>query len=256
MPFELEFEDTFEADDLDGARWLPYYLPHWSSRRASAARYRLLDGQLHLMIESDQEPWCPELDGEIRVSSLQTGEFAGPLGSGVGLHRFHAAAIVREEQPQVRLYTPRYGRVEARMRASTDPTTMVTLWLIGVEDVPERSAEICIFEIFGKDVTPDAAGVGMGVRRFSDPAIVDEFTRPRVPIDARAFHVYAATWEPERVTFSIDDEPITVVEQSPTYPMLLMLGIYEFPEPAGRRADGAYPKTFVVDRVSGFRLAG
>ena len=61
---------------------------------------------LRLLIEADHEPWCPELDGEVRVSSLQTGAFAAPLGSEVGQHRFDPAARVREEQEDVRLYTP------------------------------------------------------------------------------------------------------------------------------------------------------
>ena len=38
MRRELEFEDTFEGDVLDPSRWLPYYLPDWSSRERSAAR--------------------------------------------------------------------------------------------------------------------------------------------------------------------------------------------------------------------------
>ncbi|MDQ3670364.1 MAG: hypothetical protein M3377_08820 [Actinomycetota bacterium] len=107
MTFELEFEDTFESEELDLERWLPYYLPHWSSRERSAARYAVGDGFLRLLIEADQEPWCPELDSEVRVSSLQTGAFAGPVGSAVGQHRFNPAALVREAQPNVRLSTPR-----------------------------------------------------------------------------------------------------------------------------------------------------
>jgi hypothetical protein len=61
------------------------------------------DAALRLLIEADQEPWCPALDGDIRVLSLQTGEFAGPLGTAVGQHRFNPAAVVTEEQPNVRL---------------------------------------------------------------------------------------------------------------------------------------------------------
>jgi len=70
--YALVFEDAFDGDTLDRARWLPHYLPQWSSREASAARYRLGDGTLRLVIEADQPPWCPEFDGQTRVSSLQT----------------------------------------------------------------------------------------------------------------------------------------------------------------------------------------
>jgi hypothetical protein len=253
--FELEFEDDFDGDSLDLRRWLPYYLPHWSSRERSAARYELRDGCLRLLITSDQQPWCPDLDGEVRVSSLQTGLFAGPIGSRIGQHRFDPNAVVREAQSNVRLYTLQYGRIELRAKALDDPRAMVCLWLIGYEDEPERSAEICVCELFGRDVHADHAFVGMGVHPFGDPSIVDEFAAERVPIDARDFHVYAAEWQSDRVAFLIDGELVKTVEQSPTYPMQLMLGIYEFPPEGDERDASRYPKTFVVDHVRGYRLA-
>lgn len=252
MPREPEFEDTFEGNALDLSRWLPYYLPHWSSRVRSAARFEVGGGALRLLIEADQEPWCPELDGQVRVSSLQTGSFAGPVGSAVGQHRFHPEAVVREEQPNVRLYTPQYGRIELRAKATDDPDGMVALWLIGYEDEPHRSAEICVCEIFGRDVGPGRAVVGVGVHPFGDPRIVDDFSRVRVPIDARDFHVYAADWTPEQVSFLVDGEVVKTVDQSPDYPMQLMLSLYDFPPPDGQPV-GRHPKAFVVDYVRGYR---
>jgi hypothetical protein len=253
--YELEFEDTFEGDALDERRWLPYYLPHWSTRERAAARYAIRDGCLHLLIEADQEPWCPELDGEVRVSSLQTGLFAGPVGSGVGQHRFNPHAVVREEQRNMRLYTPCYGLIELRAKATDDPQSMVALWMIGYEDEPERSAEICVCEIFGRDVEEGHAAVGMGVHPFGDPRIEDDFAAERVAIDVREFHVYAAEWSPERVSFSIDGDVVKVVDQSPSYPMQLMLGIYEFPDYRSARPATAYPKEFVVEYVRGHGVA-
>jgi hypothetical protein len=55
-------------------------------------------GTLRLFIEHDQEPWSPEFAGHLRVSSLQTGVFAGPVGSAIGQHRFREGIIVREAQ--------------------------------------------------------------------------------------------------------------------------------------------------------------
>src|SRR4051794_20308749 len=118
MPYELGFEDTFDGDTLDAGRWLPYYLPHWSSRERSTARYEIGGGLLRLLIQADQQPWCPEFDGDVRVSSLQTGAFAGPVGSAVAQHRFNPRAVVREAQQNVRLYTPQYGRIELRAKAT------------------------------------------------------------------------------------------------------------------------------------------
>jgi uncharacterized protein YndB with AHSA1/START domain len=254
MRYELEFEDTFDGDALNLRRWIPHYLPHWSSRERSAARYAIGGGCLRLLITADQEPWCPELDGDIRVSSLQTGVFAGPVGSIVGQHRFDPDAVVREAQRNTRLYTPQYGRIELRAKAPDDPRAMAALWMIGYEDEPERSAEICVCEIFGRDVSPTHATVGIGVHPFGDARIVDDFSAVRLRIDVREFHLYAAEWTPERVAFFVDGERLKTVGQSLAYPMQLMLGIYEFPGEAPRPA-AEYPKEFVVDYVRGYRLA-
>jgi beta-glucanase (GH16 family) len=138
------------------------------------------------------------------VSSLQTGVCTGQ-------HRFNPDAVVRERQEDVALYTPQFGVFELRARGVEDPDAMVALWMIGYGDRPERSAEICICEIFGKDVAPDAAAIGMGVHPFGDPAIVDDFEQVRVPIDVRDFHEYAAEWAPDRVTFFVDGEAVKTV---------------------------------------------
>jgi Glycosyl hydrolases family 16 len=254
--YELEFEDTFDGDSLDLGRWIPYYLPHWSTRERAAARYEIGDGCLRLLITADQQPWCPELDGELRVSSLQTGLFAGPVGSTVGQHRFNPAAVVREAQQNARLYTPHYGRIEIRAKAIDDPRSMVALWLIGYGDEPDRSGEICVCEIFGRDVDHDQASVGMGLHPFGDPTIVDDFAAEPLPIDAREFHVYTAEWTSDQVAFFVDGEHVKTVGQSPAYPLQLMLGVYEFPPEDDTAPDtSSYPKEFVVDYVRGYRLA-
>jgi len=198
-----------------------------------------------------------EFDGWLRVFSLQTGVFAGPVGSSIGQHRFAANLVVREGQDAAALYTPQYGLVECRARAIADPANMVALWLIGFEDQPDRSAEILVFEIFGRDVSPESVGIGMGVHPFGDPLIVDDFEQVTVRIDARAFHDYAVEWTPERVRFFVDEQQVREVAQSPAYPMQLMLNAYEFadgPEPASP-AD-RYPKEFLVDWVRDWRRTG
>lgn len=254
--YQLEFQSDFQGDALDTTQWLPYYLPHWSSRERTAARCSLAGGRLRLHIDRDQPPWCPAYDGQVRVSALQTGCFAGPLGSPLGQHRFRPGLTVAEAQPVVQLYTPRYGYFETRLKAVPLPGYMVALWMIGFEDRPEHSAEICICEIFGRDMAPTAARVGYGLHPFGDPMIQDEFYHDTLPIDTAGFHIYAAEWTPGGVTFSVDNVPIRTIAQSPDYPMQFMLTLYELPDQLGPEAGRApWPRVCEVDYVRGYRPA-
>src|SRR5680860_323056 len=93
-------DERFGGGHLDPAIWLPYYLPHWSSRAASRATYEVRDGELHLSILPDPLLWCPDTHEEpLRVSCIQSGSFAGPLGSTIGQMPFREGVTVREEQP-------------------------------------------------------------------------------------------------------------------------------------------------------------
>jgi hypothetical protein len=251
--YVLDREDSFTGPELDRTLWLPHHLPQWSCRAQSAARYRFDGGALRLVVEDDQPPWCPEFDGGTRVSSLQTGVLAGPLGTGDGQHRFTRAAVVREEQAEQRLYTPQYGFFELRAAFPADPSGMAALWMIGVEDAPDRSAEICVAEIFGRDVGPGRAAVGMGVHPFGDPRVTDEWAQQPVAVDVTEFHVYAVEWTPEHVAFFVDGELVTVVGQSPAYPMQFMLGVYAFPGDDGSLPRASSPREFVVDRFTAYR---
>jgi hypothetical protein len=254
----LDREDRFEGPDLDPTLWLRVYLPQWSSREASKPRYELRPGGgLRLRIDPDQPPWCPEWDGPVRTSSIQTGVFAGPLGSTVGQHRFHPDVVVREEQPVERLHTPAHGIIETRLRASTDPRIMVALWMIGFEDEPERSGEICVVEVFGRDVAPGRAAVGMGVHPHRDGRIRDDFERVELAIDATTAHDYAVVWGPDRLAWYVDERLVRVVDQSIDYPMQLMLGVYGLPEPdaAPGVPFGTPGGVFDVDRVRTWRPA-
>jgi len=254
--YRLEFQDEFDGKELDSSRWLPFYLPQWSSRKRSAARYWMGNGVLKLLIEADQQPWCPEFDGGVRVSSLQTGCFSGRAGSRQGQHRFHPDLVVTEHQPEQRLFTPLYGYFETRLKAILVPGYMVALWMIGFEDRPERSAEICICEIFGHQALDGALRVGYGLHPFNDPEIQDDFHQEVVEVDAAGYHIYAADWSPGRVTFFVDHVPVRSIEQSPDYPMQLMLGVYEIPAYLQEsRGMGPWPRVFEVDYVRGYRPA-
>jgi len=243
--YDLAVNADFVGGELDRSIWLPYYLPQWAGRATSHARYRLHEGSLELFISPDQPRWLPEIEHDLRVSSLQTGCYAGPVGSTVGQHRTSDQLRVVEAQPTERLVTPQFAAVEIRSRWTPVAGQMVALWMIGFEDEPHRSAEICILEIFGDEANHDRALVGVGVHPFHDPTIDDDFDKIAVPIDVGSWHDYAAVWTPSDVTFFIDDEPVKRVDQSPQYPMQLMLNIYDFEAPSTDRP--AHP--LQVDRI-------
>lgn len=80
-------------------------------------------------------------------------------------------------------------------------------------------------------------GVGVGVHPFNDPHLDDDFSKVDLPIDVSEWHVYAAIWTPDDVTFFVDGYPVKYVEQSPQYPMQqLMLNIYDFEPPTPDRS--------------------
>ena len=236
--YEEEFDGTLESS------WLPYYLPHWSSREASAARVSF--DPLELRIDDDQAPWSPEYNGDLRVSNLQTGVFSGELGSSIGQHRFRDDLVVREHQQPERLYTPQYGLVDARVRASPDPDTMVALWLIGFESEPQESGELCVFEIFGRELDGDHGIVGLGIHPFADPTLHDDFVKLEIDGDLTEWHTYSAEWSPGLSRFFIDDELVHETAQAPAYPLQLMLNIYEFDH------GGPHPKRFPVAELRGY----
>ena len=252
--YTLEFCDNFIGNELDTAKWLPYYLPQWSSRERTKTRYSLQDNHLHLHIEADQRAWSPEYDGGIRVSSLQTGCFSGEVGSSIGQLPFREDLKVKEAQPTLELYTPLYGYFEVRLRAVALPGYMCALFMIGLAEEAEQTSEICICELKGEHITSEHSVNGYGVHPFNDPNIRDEFYEDEVDIDASHFHIHAAEWTPQRVDFYIDNQKVRTIEQSADYPMQFMLNIYELPDTLTPEAKNApFPKIMTVDYVRGYR---
>lgn len=249
--YALVFQDDFETDELERSKWLPYYLPQWNSRRNSEANYRFEDSQLLLRITEEQRPWCPEFDGDVKVSNLQTGVFSGPLGSASGQHRFSRECLVREEQPEERLFVPQFGYIEIRARGLATPRNVCAFWMIGFEDTSERSAEICPFELKGWNVKGGSCTLGFGIHAFGDPTIEEEFFEREFAIDPTLYHVYAVDWSAEGVDFYIDNVRVHRSRQSPRYPMQMMLNVYELPpnKSGGGTGQPAYPSEFAIDYV-------
>ena len=251
--YELEVEDTFAGPSLDERLWFPHHLAGWSSREASAARYEV-GGGLRLRIDADQPPWSPEFDGGTRASSLQTGVFSGPLGSGIGQVHFREGLVVREEQGSVALYTPRYGVFEVRCRAIDDPANMVALWMIGFGDEPTTQQRSALRDLRTRRRGRDGQGRDgrPPVRRSVDRGRIRR--RARRHRRARDAHLLGALDQPAMWRSLSTTLWSRSSRHSPAYPMQFMLDIYEFsdgpglPSPADR-----YPKVFAVDWFRGYR---
>jgi hypothetical protein len=229
----VELDEGFAGDSLDSEVWFPYYLPHWSSRAESMATYSVLDGELHLSIPADQPLWCAGLhETPLRVSCIQSGSFAGPLGSTIGQQPFRHGLQVREEQPSMWGCTPRYGHVEVRMRGVVTSRSMFAFWMSGIEDRPARSGEICVAEVFGSGIRVGSADVGIGLHQFRDPALVEDFSTVSLAINVEEFHIYGVDWRAGSLVFSVDGEVIRRIDQAPDYPMQLMIGVFDFPAKA------------------------
>jgi hypothetical protein len=198
---ELIFAEEFDGNELDLTVWVPHYLPAWSSRARTHATYTVARSELRLWIPPTQDLWVGEDHvPPIRVSGIQSGTFSGPVGSTAG-QPYRDGPTVREEQPTMWGWTADHGRLEMRARGMVGPRSMFAWWLDGLEDVPEHSGEICVFEIFGDALEPGSAAVGMGLKKFRDPAIVHDFDTPRLAIDPADFHAYAVDWNSDRADF-------------------------------------------------------
>lgn len=231
----MVFEDDFDASALDLSVWSPYYLPHWSSRSASAATYQLADSCLTLSIPAEQGLWCAgDHKPDLRVSGIQSGNYTGQQPYRDGL-------VVQEEQEPFWGCTPDGGYVELRARADIAPGSMVSLWMVGLEDQPNRCGEICVMEVFGDAPT----AIGMGLKTIRDPAVPQDFEAVRLPIDIREFHTYAVEWSGGTASFSVDGTAIRSCQGAPTYPMQLMLAVFDFPEQSGKD----HVPSFVVDHI-------
>lgn len=246
----LAFSDEFKTDYLDTSKWVPYYLPQWSSREKSKANFKIENDQLKLIIDEKTQPWCPEFNGDVKCSSLQTGLYAGPVNSQQGQHRFSEKCVVREEQKILQHYTPTYGYFEIRAKALATKNVVCAFWMIGFEEHPNQSAEICIMEIKGNNIEGNRAVNGYGVHPFGDPTIKDAFFETPMTFDPTLFNVYAAEWKPDVIDFYLNGKLINRVYQTIDYPMQFMLNIYEVPikEELGVE-ELRYPKEFVIDYV-------
>ncbi|SNY58436.1 Glycosyl hydrolases family 16 [Paractinoplanes atraurantiacus] len=240
-------DERFTSAELDRSVWVPWYLPHWSSRTRSAATYEVGGGELRLSIPADQPLWAEGIhETPLRVSGIQSANYSGSVGSTVGGQPFRDGLEVREEQGEFWGVTPLYSDVEITMRGVITPWSMVAFWLAGVETAPELSGEICVMEVFG--TAPHE--IGMGLHRFRDPNLTEDWGTVTHSLDISDFHTYGVKWRRESLAFTIDGEVVKRVDQAPQYPMQLQIAVFDFPDRADL-VDGPVPvPELIVSRVT------
>jgi hypothetical protein len=224
--------DDFGGIEIDRAVWLPHYLPAWSSLEETAAAWTVDGSALTLTIPRRHPRWCPQEHPEpLRVSGVQSGNRSGPVGSTDGQQRFRSGLLVREAQARFTGWLTELGRVEVRMRMRLSERSMGAMWLAGFEEQHDDAGEICVVEVFGRSVEPGrSAEIGMGVKAVNDPRLADDFAAPRVDLDITAYHTYAVEWDASAARFEVDGIVQRECRRPPTYPMQIMIALFDFPD--------------------------
>jgi len=238
---------------LDPAVWTAAYMPAWSSFAEAAATFSAGPAGLDLSIPRSQPLWCPDLhDGPLRVSAVQSANRSGPVGSTDAPQPFRDGLVVREEQPTVLGFVPHFGRISVTCTAEVSPRSMFSAWMVGLEDEPDRCGEICLMEVFGDTVADGRAAVGQGIHTFRDPALREDFSADLRDIDVEQQHTYAVHWRPGAVEWTIDGVTTRTADQAPDYPMMLILGVFDFPD---RRGPADHVPHLRVTHVTGTPLS-
>ncbi|MEU4688829.1 hypothetical protein [Actinoplanes sp. NPDC023714] len=235
-----DFADDFRS--LDPARWIDHYLPHWTTPERSRARYDVGAGGLRLRIDADQLDWRPE-DAPLRVSNIQSGNHPGT-------HRHRPDGLsVRTPSPTTVLWAPSAGRVDVTVSASVDENCMLAAWLVGTEHLAEGDAgEICLFEIDASAVGASSTVARCGVKAHSDERLRTDMAAVTVPLDASRPHTWTAVWGPGFTTIGCEGEVVREIAQAPSYPLFLLIDLFEIGEPSA----AGYPKSARVHAVQGW----
>ncbi|PRC59914.1 glycoside hydrolase family 16, partial [Mycobacterium sp. ITM-2017-0098] len=82
-------------------------------------------------------------------------------------------------------------------------------------------------------VADGRAAVGQGIHKFRDPALREDFSADLRDLDIEDSHTYTVRWRPGGVVWTIDGITTRTADQAPDYPMMLILGVFDFPDRMG-----------------------
>ncbi|MEC0228532.1 family 16 glycosylhydrolase [Paenibacillus alba] len=253
--YSLDFQEEFNSPTLDTNKWLPYYLPHWTSDKSkAAARYTIENGSLVERIDADTPAWNPSYDSTVKISSIQSYEKDW-------WHRFNSSMPNDHHEPTFNGYSTKYGYFEIRAKFSNvGGGGHQAWWMVGTQDDQDangntaKNDEIDIIEsFFSKPQTWRIATYGWGDPNFSTNWILNEDPVPSGS-PTTEYHVYAMEWTPTSLKFYYDNQLYKTINQAPQNPMGMILGIYT---DAGSGVHNAtFPKQWNVDYVRVWKKDG
>ena len=249
--YSLDFREEFSGTQLNTAKWLPYYLPHWTANREAAkARYTIGGGMLTERIDADTPSWNPQYDGTVKISSIQT-------YNANNWHRFNYSMPNDHNEPDFNGYSTKYGYFEVRAKlANVGGGGHQAVWLVGTDDKTEASAnpEIDFIEtFFSRPESWRIAAYGWG-----DPNFTNTWTGFEDPVPSgrptEEYHVYAMEWTPSKLNFYYDNQLYRTINDAPNMPMGMIMGIYT--DAGSGQHNNVWPKSWSVDYVRVFKKNG
>jgi len=151
-----------------------------------------------------------------------------------------------------------YGRFEARIDLPSGKGIWPAFWMLGanIDDVGwPQSGEVDIMEFRGQEPTT-LLGTVHGPGYSGDTAIGLRFDLPSGRLDT-GFHVYRVDWEPDRITWYLDDEAYFILTADDVtgewvfdHPFFMLLNVAvggNFVGPPDNTTQ--FPQTMLVDWV-------
>lgn len=260
---QVYFED-FNNDELDKNIFVDKYLPSWTASLYTAnARYEISNSCLTLKIIEDQEPWCPESDGVLRVTGIMTGVTNA-------LHKFSSTCTVKTNYEKQFGLIAKEGYFEIRCRSRIYSGMHSAWWFIGIQDKTyddrrTQTGEIDVFELMGNNDRKiwRCNILNQEASRLDSLSNLNE----TIGLDMGAdFHTFGMEWTTDdsglsTLKFYCDDTLTrTMTTVNLDYPLMQVFSIYERPvgtETWSGELDttSPYPRCFDIDYIKLYKKA-
>lgn len=159
-----------------------------------------------------------------------------------------------------------YGQVEARMKLPRGQGLWPAFWMLG-NDVDKNGwpacGEVDVMENIGREPVV-VHGTVHGPGYSGKNGISSQYALPGSPELAAGFHVYAATWAPDRIQFSIDGHVYATVNAQSlppqahwvyNHPFFLLLDLAVGGAwPGNPDSTTQFPQDFTIDYVRVYAL--